>query len=745
MQTLHFKPHARLLTMLGDQLIKNERIALVEVIKNSYDADASWVKVTFEGFGSNFKVKPKSKIIVEDDGTGMSKAILEQHWISPATPVKKLAKATRDSTAKGRKIQGEKGIGRFAILKLGKTISIVTRPARSADESTLSLDLSHYDDDFLTEDGKEKALSLDDINLTLSVGKAKQIIAETVELGARKVEREPHGTRIEVTNLRGTWTEHRVEEIYEDLIRLQSIFDGIEDEQGEDAPPDFDVLIYKDAEFKNYSRDYLSHLQTLIKQNAVLRITDGVYDQRKAAFKFHLNGKPVVLALNDPDITGLGLFRDAFGKDGEVLAERSTKCGPFTFGFYVFDFSKEAQGKFQLDADDKKLLKDHRVYLYRDGIRVYPYGDPEDDWLQTDTYRGTKAAGMFLSNDQVVGFVNITQKSNPELKDKTNREGLIEMGDATSDFRYLLQIFLAWVRKKPYEQYRLKIKQDKDVQIVRKEQVRAGLEALEMRLANNKPAQAALHEVTKLYAAERSYLIQRAETTENLAGVGLSVETASHDIMSVMKRGLVALDSLITETQKAGGLSKDFINRELISLRGMLSFVEAQLRDIQQLFKSSKQRRKDIRVKETLQKVVKLFDMSLKKDGIQLNIAERGSPLIAKTTDAVLLQLFLNLFDNAVYWLHSKQGGKRQIDVLLDGDENILIFSDNGPGVKQEDAAYIFEPFYSGRGEDGRGLGLYIAKQLLERHDYSIELADTKRHRLQNGANFVVSFVKAEE
>jgi hypothetical protein len=50
MQTLHFKPHARLLTMLGDQLIKNERIALVEVIKNSYDADASWVKVTFEGF-----------------------------------------------------------------------------------------------------------------------------------------------------------------------------------------------------------------------------------------------------------------------------------------------------------------------------------------------------------------------------------------------------------------------------------------------------------------------------------------------------------------------------------------------------------------------------------------------------------------------------------------------------------------------------------------------------------------------
>jgi signal transduction histidine kinase len=746
MQTLRFKPHARLLTMLGDQLIKNERIALVEVIKNSYDADASWVKVTFEGFGTNFKVNAKSKIIVEDDGTGMTKSILEDHWTSPATPIKKLAKALEDTTPKGRKIQGEKGIGRFAILKLGKTISVVTRPAKSAEEYTLNLDLSRFDDDFLTEDGKEKSLSLAEIGITLETSKATQIKAATMDLGARTLTREAHGTRIEVSNLRGSWTEHRIEEVYEDLIRLQSIFDRIEDdEDDEDEAPDFDVLIYKDSEFKNYSRDYVKLLRTLIKQNAVLRITDGSYDQAKEAFKFYLDGKPTVLPMNDPDITGLQLFREAFGKDGEVLAERSTKCGPFSFGFYVFDFSKEAQGKYQLDAEDKKLLKDHRIYLYRDGIRVYPYGDPEDDWLQTDTYRGTKAAGMFLSNDQVVGFVKITQKKNPQLQDKTNREGLIEMGDATSDFRHLLQIFLAWVRKKPYEQHRLKTKQNKEVVIVKKEQVRAGLEALEMRLANNKPAQAALQEVAKLYKAERSYLIQRAETTESLAGVGLSVETASHDIMSVMKRGLVALDSLITEAQKAGTLSKEFINRELISLRGMLSFVEAQLRDIQQLFKSSKQRRKDIRIKDTLLKVAKLFEMSLKKDNVYLNIVDRGSPLVAKTTDAVLLQLFLNLFDNAVYWLHSKQGGKRQIEVLLDGDENVLVFSDNGPGVKPEDAPYIFEPFYSGRGEDGRGLGLYIARQLLERHDYGIELADTKRHRIQSGANFVVSFVKAEE
>lgn len=745
-QRLTFKPHARLLTMLGDQLIKNERIALVEIIKNAYDADASWVKVTFEGFGDRFKVDPqKSKIIVEDDGTGMTRSILENHWISPATPVKKVAKDKKDATPKGRKIQGEKGIGRFAILKLGKTISIVTRPEKSAEEYTLDLDVSHYDDDFLVEDGKPKDLFLNDIKLTLSAAeKATRIKAEQIELGAREEKRKPHGTRIEVSNLRGSWSESRVEEVYNDLIRLQSMFDDIDIDPEDRPPSDFEVLIYKGSEFQNFSHDYMDRLHTLIQQNAVLKITEGIYDQDKRTFKFQLNGKPAFLPLNDPDITGIALFRDAFGQHGEILQERNTRCGPFSFGFFVFDFSKEASGKYLLDMEQKKLLKDHRIYLYRDNVRVYPYGDPDDDWLQTDMYRGTKAAGMFLSNDQVVGFVNITQKDNPALKDKTNREGLIEIGDATRDFRNLLQIFLAWVRKKPYEQYRIGIRTTKDAEIVKQQLVRSRLTELESTLADNKPAQAAIQEVAKLYQTERSYLIQRAETTENLAGVGLSVETASHDIMAVMHRGLVGLDSLISETQKPGTLSKDFIHRELISLRGMLSFVEAQLKDIQLLFKSSKQRRKDIRVKEVLQKIHKLFTPSLTKDNISFHIEERGSPLVAKTTDAVLLQLFLNLFDNAVYWLRSKSSGKRQIEILLDGDEHLLIFADNGPGIKADDAPYIFEPFYSGRGEDGRGLGLYIARQLLERQDYSIDLADTKRERILPGANFVISFVKEE-
>ena len=91
-ESLKFKPYARLLTMLGDQLIKNERVALVEVIKNSYDADATWVTVKFMHFGPNFEVLPTSSIVIEDNGVGMTETIIRNHWVNPATPVKLLKK-----------------------------------------------------------------------------------------------------------------------------------------------------------------------------------------------------------------------------------------------------------------------------------------------------------------------------------------------------------------------------------------------------------------------------------------------------------------------------------------------------------------------------------------------------------------------------------------------------------------------------------------------------------------------------
>ena len=110
MENLNFTVDSALLSELGEKLVETVYIALVELVKNSYDADASWVKISFLKFGDGFEANANSTIIIEDDGVGMTEETLRDHWLSPATPVKRLGKITNDTTPKGRKIQGEKGL-----------------------------------------------------------------------------------------------------------------------------------------------------------------------------------------------------------------------------------------------------------------------------------------------------------------------------------------------------------------------------------------------------------------------------------------------------------------------------------------------------------------------------------------------------------------------------------------------------------------------------------------------------------
>lgn len=742
---LKIRPYARLLTMLGDQLIKNERIALIELIKNAYDADSSWVKISFNGFGDNFEINTDSKIVIEDAGDGMNAEIIEKHWLNPATPVKKRQKdKMNDTTSKGRVIQGEKGIGRFAIFKLGKKIEIITRAKDENVEHVIGYNFCRYDDDFLTEEGQDKDLFIDNLTVSLRSRKPETIQGSNVSLGVRQQQRLPHGTRIEITGLKGSWTEKKVEAVFLDVTKLQSIFSSKVNVNQNKHGEDFEVWFYKDDAHKNYHEDYIEKLNILLEGKSVFQV-DGNYDEEKQEFHFQLNGTPKVLKLYDANVKGLQEIQDRFGIGGKELNVRKTECGNFNFCFYIFDRSNLAPQKYLLDKEDKPIVLDHRIYLYRDGIRVYPYGESDDDWLRIDAYRGTRSLGTFLSNDQVVGYVTISHTGNPKLKDKTSREGLIEEGNATADFIALIQVILAWVRQKPYKRYQIDQQKKSEQNLVRSEQIQKDFDEIKEVIKDNKKVLNLVTKAEKEYKAEQRYLVRRAETTEELAGVGLSVETASHDIMAIMGKAMMSIDSLIRDVMHDDDLDEDELLKEIQSLRGMLSFIEAQLKDIQLLFTSSKQRRKTIKIKQIIEKVERIYRRHLKNEGIKFSLKDIGSPLVAKTTDAVLLQLLLNLFDNSVYWLQQISLEDKRIEILLDGHKGQMIFSDNGEGIEKDDVPYIFEPFYSGKGEEGRGLGLYIARQLLERNDYSIELAELKSEKILAGANFVVNFVKGDE
>ncbi len=524
---------------------------------------------------------------------------------------------------------------------------------------------------------------------------------------------------------------------------MESIFDKIFNRISEKQ---FQIGFELNSERLTLSDKTIEKLSHLIQQFSVLKITDGKYNEREQYFSYKLNNISYKLTLKDAQISGSKVFRSQFVNNKDLfgnLVLRKSECGNFKFNFFVFDFAANKESNYYLDKNDKEIIREHRIYLYRDKIRVAPYGDADNDWIETDKKRGTGRTGDYLSNDQVVGFVDITKQNNPRLKDKTNREGLIEDGYATEDFKILLQTFLFYIRQHPYQQYKKQQQQQQEQKIKHFKIVENQFSELQSSIAGNTKALAIYNNLIKSYKIEQDFYQKRLETTEDLAGVGLSVETSSHDMMMMLSKGIDGIDNLVKDVG-GGILTDEQIEKELMTIRGVFSFVQDQMKDIQLLFKSSKQRRREIRFLDLLEKVEKIYKRSFAREKIDYKVVKIGNPVVAKCTDAVILQLLINLFDNAIYWLSTPDIINKQIIVTLDGDNKQVIFSDNGPGINYEDEPYIFEAFYSGK-EEGRGLGLYIARQLLNRMGYSITLADLKSERILKGANFVINFVKIEE
>lgn len=743
-EKLQIRPYARLLTMLGDQLIKNELIALVELIKNSYDADASWVKVSFVGFGADYALTESSKIVIEDDGCGMNADILRKHWLNPATPDKLKRKVLSPKTQKGRILQGEKGIGRFAIFKLGKKISITTRRQQQDEkgrfielgedfENVLVYDFSKYDNDFLLENGEEKDLFLEHLTVELTESLPVEIVEKEINLGTTKRKRNPYGTRIEITDLKTKWSEDKVTRIQQNIGKLQPIFSS-------NDSADFSVWIYKDSEIHESQDSYKTELQNCLDNKAVLKVTNGFYDCQTNTIGFEINNQPIELTFKDPDIRGLAQFKH-FAK----LEEKgeAVECGSFKFEFYIFDLNVDSENpsKYYLNKDEKRVIKEHRIYLYRDDVRVMPYGDPEDDWLRIDIARGTIRADEYLSNDQVVGCVYISQEENPNLKDKTNREGLIEEGRALEDFIGVLQLILRYLRKKPFAQYLIDKQRRSEIDRIKRGRPAELIEAAKKQYGDDEKTMAFLKTFERSYTKEKRTFEDRIQKTENLAAVGLSIETASHDVMLLLGRAVEQQEALIKEMLLGEEIDRDNLLSRLTLIRGTMSMVQSQMKDVQLLFPSTKSKTKNIDVRTVIEKVHNLYKRAFKENQISVEYILTTRPLVVKTTDAVLLQVFINLFDNSLYWLKTVNG-ERKIQISIDGDQQRMVFSDSGPGIKQDDINYIFEAFYSGKGEEGRGLGLYIAKQLLDRYDYSINLAEFSKDHILKGANFVLEFVK---
>lgn len=248
-----------------------------------------------------------------------------------------------------------------------------------------------------------------------------------------------HGTVIIVEHLNDNWGKGKIDKLQDELMSLIGI-----------SEDDFSISIFKDNSLEpSFVLTEKNRLNNIIEQKAVYKIR-GNYIEKENLFDFEINNKPHKIDVFNKQINGLSTFKkykeDKGFKANDSIIDNpeliQTECGDFSFEFYVFDPDKRnCRPAYQLSEDDWEIVKKNRVYLYRDNIRVFPYGSIKDDWLQVDTIRGTQKASAMFSNDQLVGYVYITYAGNPNLKDKTNREGLMEVGNAYLDFVAMIQCF----------------------------------------------------------------------------------------------------------------------------------------------------------------------------------------------------------------------------------------------------------------------------------------------------------------
>jgi signal transduction histidine kinase len=711
-----FRPRARLVSILGEHLISDQAVGLTELVKNAYDADATRVVVELSSITS----LPDTSIVITDNGSGMTLDDLVAKWLSPAVDHKERGKHNGERTQRGRLPIGEKGVGRFAVHHLGRHLRLATR-ARGNREILLEVDWDRFD---------ESEVFLDGLNLT-AIERTPQIF-----------QGEATGTRIEITRPRAPWSEKVVRKVHRTLKRLQSpLREGADEFRVQLACAEFpdlqdidptDILEYAHYQFR------------AIIQN------DGECDYE------YLCRHPAVAPRSRAGTETLAPI------GGDELVGRAPECGPFWLNLYVWDRSSNF---LQASGASRRELDAHcGVSLYRDGLRVLPYGEPGDDWLLLDQDR-IQAPADRIGNNQVIGLVLVDQSTNLQLRDKTNREGLIE-NQAFQDLRTLVRAAIRlftthWRRDRPAGAERQRAAAAANIETARALVSAIGETARDdvpVRLARSQPGlqptqqddpnsnssegrivtqrQAVSELVTEIDGISAEFRDQRRQRDimRQLAATGLAAERVVHEFGRQVAAAILhteQLEAIAGRDHKA----RDVVAAVAVCLRTLRN-------EFRVLAPYESVGRTD-RMRST--RLAGLVDLALLLNQNPLNSAQVetavvGEDFAVRSRPAAIVQILDNLIHNATYWVATRGGGARRIVVALRPADRQVVVVDTGPGVHQEILDQLFQPFTTLK-VDGTGLGLFISAELTECLGCTLRLADDgERLDGLDGAAFVLEF-----
>lgn len=655
--SMAFKPKAQLLLQLGEQLIKSESVAILELIKNAYDADAKKVSVCMMDIDDTLN----GYIEIIDDGIGMNLWTVQNIWMEPGNTHKKDIVSASERSSLNRLPIGEKGIGRFGVHKLGKKIEMITRSANEQ-EVYVSIDWNSFDN----------AQYLEDVQVVIEERAPTYFVGEKT------------GTKLYISDLSTSWTRGMLRSVYRSITSLSSPFSSI------------DAFRVK---FKTNKKEWLDGLLSFedIKRYALYVGTIEIegscitsFTYRFSPFDAMIGLKPRVFEISAP----VPMIKKSSEKHGDIIDIGKFRIGKVKIDLLVFDRDSAFRARF---VEDKRtygtyLDENGGIRVFRDGVRIYDYGEQGNDWLGLDSSR-INTPGKFLSNNLVLGAVQLDREFSSDLQEKANREGFIENA-AYMEFRdavsYAINFFTAQ-RNIDKESLRVYLNGGK------KEPIKEDVSLIRQKIAlyiKDETERKEIDNYLKRIEEDFNYIQEMYLKT---ASAGMSYGVVIHEIEKVIAELNIAV--------KADNTSAQIKNLAKHLSRLVDSYAEL-------LRNRTKSRN---RLRDMINQAV--FSLQYRLDAHRIKVESEIDIIeddYVHCASNLIVGSIINIIDNSIWWTTYSEVPERFIFIKvtkeIDGHLAIVI-ADNGCGftIAPEDA---IKPFVSTK-PSGMGLGLNIVNEIM--------------------------------
>ena len=769
MAKIPFKVSARTARLIGRENIASSKGAIIELVKNGYDADSPLSLIYFN--------QQKDCLYIIDAGEGMTQQIIEDHWMTIGTD----NKANDYFTKTGRVKAGAKGIGRFALDKLGDKCEMTTKYDVKK-YGKIDNEVSYiWKVDWKEFDNADTKV-IGEIEADLEVNQVfdlKQYILD--EIDDERVQfvinnySFTNGTVLKISELRDNWDDFFVSQVFDDLEVL--------------VPPKeqsgFQLFLFSNDEQYKYGEilgsvcddyDYKIVAKADKSQNVKIVISRNEYDtesinpnlfNREKMSLYPYDKKTFEKGFWTKITTFNELIKGFSDKDEE---DTFSKIGDFEATFYFMKRTAEKGDikKFfykEVNSNNRKdwLNKFGGIKLFRDDFRVRPYGEIDNssfDWLGLSNRRAKstapvahKSGSWKVNENNIAGSINITRLGNLDLQDKSSREGLQENKPFQIFKKLILNILdifeedrstIAREMRAFYEETDVDVKDKEYADNLAKKILE---EARKNKKENTASKENKEEDTVKVVLSKR--LEDKEEEIEKLkdeqkllrgmASNGIVIASFSHDLSKISQN----LNSRIDKLKRLIGQKikeEDYSNIE--DRKNPFYFLERMKKQDLKLqnwlhfslgvARKDKRKMKQLKFKSYFNAFKEDWQTVLTNRAITLNIGNIEY-VSMRIYEIDVDSIFNNLLVNSIEAFNTSIIDRaREVNIqIIENEKNIIIeYQDNGTGLSKDITNHnqIFEPMFTTNvnkhtgDEEGTGLGMWLIKSIVKDNDGDIKL-----------------------